>query len=210
MADGAQQDKDVENGVHIGFLVERIEEGTRDVHHTFGDDPRRGNHARRIPKGTKCHNHRQAHQHITDGLEMTVGITIEETEDAADDSCTPNETEKTDAPDIILLHDGQQRDGRVAACNMPIDGGMIELSQRLFGLSLGQGVIGRRTNIGRQHAEQIEANGPSRPGITTLETGDDEGNAHDDTQEYADGMGGSVGDLFAWGISFWHGTFIRD
>jgi hypothetical protein len=24
---------------------------------------------------------------------------------------------------------------------------------------LGQGVIGRRTNIGRQHAEQIEANG---------------------------------------------------
>ena len=111
MADGTQQDKDVENGVHIGLLVERIEECSRDVHHTFGDDPRRGNHARRIPKGTKRHNHRQAHQHITDGLEMTVGITIEETEDAADDGCTPNETEKTDAPDIVLLHDGKQRDG---------------------------------------------------------------------------------------------------
>ena len=76
MTDGAQQDKDVENGVHIGLLVERIEEGTRDVHHTFGDNPRRGNHARRIPKGSERHDHRQAHQHITDGLEMTVRITI--------------------------------------------------------------------------------------------------------------------------------------
>ena len=204
MADGAQQDKDVENGVHIGLLVERIEEGTRDIHHTFGDDPRRRNHARRIPKGTKRHKDRKAHQYITDGLKMTVGITIEETEDAADDGRTPNETEKTDAPNVVLLHDGQQRDGRVAACNMPIDGGMVELPQHLLCLSLGQGVIGRRTNIGRQHAEQIEANGPSRPGISALETGDNEGYAHDDTQQYADGMGGSVGDLFAWRISFWH------
>ena len=111
MADGTQQDKDVENGVHIGLLVERIEECSRDVHHTFGDDPRRGNHARRIPKGSERNKDRKAHQYITDGLKMTVGITIEETEDAADDGCTPNETEKTDAPDIVLLHDGKQRDG---------------------------------------------------------------------------------------------------
>lgn len=200
----------MENSVHVGLLVERIEEGTSDIHHTFGDNPRRGNHTRRIPKGTKRHDHRQAHQHITDGLEMTVGITIEKTEDAADDGSTPNETEKADAPNVVLLHDGQQRDGRVAASNMPIDGGMVELTQRLLGLSLGQSMIGRRTYIGRQHAEQIETNGPSRPGISALEAGDDEGYAHDNTQEYADGMGGSVGDLFAWRISFWHGTFNKD
>ncbi len=139
---------------------------------------------------------------------MTVRIPIEETEDAADDGCTPNEAEKTDAPNVVLLHDGQQRDGRIASSNMPIDGGMVELTQRLLGRSLRQGMRGRRTNIGRQHAEQVKANGPSRPDISALETGDDEGDAHDDTQKYADGMGGSVGDLFAWRISFWHGSLF--
>ena len=39
MADGAGKDKEVEDGVHILRLVQRIEYGSRDITHAFGDDP---------------------------------------------------------------------------------------------------------------------------------------------------------------------------
>jgi len=39
MADAAGKDEEVEDGVHIPLLVERIEEGTGDITHTLCDNP---------------------------------------------------------------------------------------------------------------------------------------------------------------------------
>lgn len=45
------------------------------------------------------------------------------------DGCTgPDESEKSDAPAILIEKDGE-REGGIAAGNVPIDGGVVPLSQ---------------------------------------------------------------------------------
>lgn len=39
VADAACQDEEVEDGVHVSLLVDAVEDGTRDIAYTLGDNP---------------------------------------------------------------------------------------------------------------------------------------------------------------------------
>ena len=66
------QDKEMEDGVHIGALVERVEQRSGYVTSTFADNPAYGTWAYGIHQGLEGHEYDQAHQYITDGFQIAM------------------------------------------------------------------------------------------------------------------------------------------
>ena len=73
--------------------------------------------------------------------------------DRSDQGAKPDKDEQTPTP-IPLIAQHDERDGRIAAGNMPVDGGVIPPSQPLFPLAPGRkSMVGRRGDVRHEHAE---------------------------------------------------------
>ena len=68
----AYKNKEVENGMHILFLVKGIEHCTRDIADTLSNNPDDGCCADRIKQRLKGHQYRQAHTNETKRLDVGV------------------------------------------------------------------------------------------------------------------------------------------
>ena len=79
VADAAEEDEEMEDGMHEALLVETIEDGTGDVGNTFGYYPWDGSGADTIEKGLEGYKNRQTHAHKTKGFEITVLLETVET-----------------------------------------------------------------------------------------------------------------------------------
>ena len=72
MADAAEEDKEMEDRVHVALLVEAVEDGTGDIGYSLGYYPRHCGSAHTVEKGLEGHKDRQTHAHKTEGFEITV------------------------------------------------------------------------------------------------------------------------------------------
>ena len=79
VADAAEEDKEMEDRVHVALLVEAVEDGTGDVGNTFGYYPWDGGGADTVEKGLEGYKDRQTHAHKTKGFEITVLLETVET-----------------------------------------------------------------------------------------------------------------------------------
>ena len=83
MADAAEEDKEMEDRVHEALLVEAVEDGTGDVCHSLGYYPRHRGSAHAVEKRLEGHQHRQAHAHKTESLDVAVLLQMAETDYSA-------------------------------------------------------------------------------------------------------------------------------
>ena len=70
MTDAAEEDEEMEDGVHIFLLVESIEDGTCDVGDTLGDEPDDGGSRDGVQEGLEGHQHTQPHTDKTESLNI--------------------------------------------------------------------------------------------------------------------------------------------
>ena len=79
MSDAAEEDEEMEDGMHVALLVETIEDGTGDVGNALGYYPRHRGSAHTVEKGLEGYKHRQTHTNETKGFEITVLLETVET-----------------------------------------------------------------------------------------------------------------------------------
>ena len=80
VADAAEEDEEMEDGMHEALLVETVEDGTSDVGNTFGYYPWDGGGADTVEKGLEGYKDRQTHAHKTKGFEITVLLEMAKTD----------------------------------------------------------------------------------------------------------------------------------
>ena len=131
MADRSSQNKEVEHGVHIAAPIEAVKEGTCDVAHALANNPCYGGGAHTRYQRFKGHEHAEAHRHEADGLDLAVPLERDKTFDGARYGCRPYKDEQRPSPVAVVAH-GDERDGRVAARYVPVDGGVVPFAQPLF------------------------------------------------------------------------------
>ena len=68
MTDAACKDEEMEHGVHVFLLIQRIEDGTRDVTDSLGNQPDDGCRRDGVHQRFEGHEHTQAHANETKGL----------------------------------------------------------------------------------------------------------------------------------------------
>ena len=79
VADAAEEDEEMEDGMHEALLVETVEDGTGDVGNALGDYPWDGGSTDTVEKGLEGYKDRQTHAHKTKGFEITVLLETVET-----------------------------------------------------------------------------------------------------------------------------------
>ena len=79
MADAAEEDKEMEDRVHVALLVEAVEDGTGDIGYSLGYYPRHCGSAHTVEKGLEGYKHRQAHANETEGFNVAVLLETVET-----------------------------------------------------------------------------------------------------------------------------------
>ena len=180
MADGAGEDEEVEDGVHVFLLVQRVEDGSRDVAHALGYNPDEGSGGDAVEQGFEGNEHREAHADEAEGLEVGVLLQADEADDGACQCTCPHEEEQRPAP-VTLFAQGGECQRRVAAGDVPVDGSMVPFAKSLFPLGMmAGGVVDGGSGIARQHAEEVEDDACAGPAVVALKAPDEEDDADDD------------------------------
>ena len=143
----------MEHGVHVFALVDGVEYGAGDVADTFGHNPDEVGRGECIHQRLESHEHAQPHAHETRCFEKAVILEVDETHHRSHQGTQPDEHEQAPTP-ITLFTQCDERDGRIAAGDVPIYGGMVPPSQPLFPLAPGRkSMVGRRGDVRHEHAE---------------------------------------------------------
>ena len=168
VADGAGEDEEMEHGMHEP-LAEAVEDGSGDVAHALGDDPRYGSRADGEEQRLEGDEHGETHEAEADGFEVAVVAQTDKGGDGAGNGCRP--------------------DGRVASGDVPIDGGVVPLAEPLFPrVTCREGVVDGGGDVAHEHAEEIEDDASCGPSVFGTGTPHQEDDADDDTQSNAAGM----------------------
>ena len=190
----------MEHGMHVGAVVEGIEQGSGDVADSFADDPTHGMRADGIHQRFEGNQYYQSHQAIADGFQMAMLLELAETDAGPDNGAKPYKTEESPSP-IPLFAQGHQCDGGVASCNVPIDGRMVPLAELFLPLAFGRaGMIDGRGDVRTQHAEQVEPYAQLHPQVFVAVAIDEQQGAYYNAQQDSTGMGNIVGAFFSFGI----------
>ena len=74
MADVAEDDKDMEYGVDIWYLLEAIQHSSYDVGYTLADNPQHYLQAATLDKGLEGDKDSKTHKYIAGGLEVALTL----------------------------------------------------------------------------------------------------------------------------------------
>ena len=163
VADGASEYEEMEDAVHVASFVETVEGSASDVAHAFGDNPDDGCGAHIVNERFEGHKDAETHRHKADGLQVAVFLEADKTGNGACQCACPNKYEKPPSPEAVLAK-CDEGDGRVGACDVPVDGGMVPFSQAFLPLAAAwQRMIDGGTDIGTKHAKHIEDDANSCP-----------------------------------------------
>lgn len=156
VANGAGEDEEMEYAVHVAALVEAVEQGACDVEHALGHNPPYGGGTNVVYKRLECHEHAKAHAYVAHRLYVAVFPEPPETHNGACQRARPYKHKQAPAPQAFMPQ-GDERERRVAAGYVPVDGGMVELSEPFLcaAVAFGHGVIYGRRYVRREHACQI-------------------------------------------------------
>lgn len=156
VAEAAGEHEEMEDGMHETAFVEAVEDGAGYVADAFSDYPCDGRRTHGVDERAESDEDRQAHSHETDGLHVAVVAEVAEADDGSGDGREPYEREETPAP-IALLAQGDERQRRIAAGDVPVDGGVVPAAQAFLPRTPApHGVIECRCCVGAEHAEEVE------------------------------------------------------
>ena len=189
MADAAEEDEEVEGGVHVAAAAaEAVEDGAGDVADAFGHDPVDGDEGGSVHQGLEGDEHGESHEAEAERLDIGVLLQAAERDDGAGQGAEPHEGEEPPAPEALGAEDGE-RDGRVGAGDVPVDGRVVPTAQPLLPRALcGQGMIDGRGDVAGEHAGQIEADAQRGPAVGGPGGHADEDRADDEGQHCAGGV----------------------
>lgn len=185
MADGAGEDEEMEDGVHEAALAETVKQGTGDVADAFGYYPYHGGRTDAMEKRTESHEHAQSHHHVADCLHVAMALQTHEALHGSGYCRHPDEDEERPAP-IAILAQRHKRDGRIRSSYVPIYGGVVPLAQPLLpGRPCRKGVINGRSDVARQHSEEIKDDACRRPTVASPATPYEERRTDNESEDYA-------------------------
>ena len=188
MTDAARQHEEVEHRVHVLLLIERIEDGPRDIADALGDNPDDGCRRHGVDQRLEGHEHAQPHPHEAEGLQVGMLLQPDEAHDGARYRTEPDKGEEAPAP-VALTAERHQRQRRIGARNVPVDGRMVPLPEPLLPLRVVlHRVIQRGGRVAAQHTEEIEDDPYPRPVVVCTETPDEEDDAEHHAQQDAPAM----------------------
>lgn len=72
MADGTEENEEVEHGVHVSSLVDAVEHCTGDIAHALSHNPCKRTGWQGLCQRLQCHKNGETHQDEANGFEMTV------------------------------------------------------------------------------------------------------------------------------------------
>ena len=189
----------MEYGMDVRFVVrESVDDGARHVTDALGNEPPHGGGFYAVHQRLESDEAGEAHKDETRRLDVAVLAQPYEADNGASDGGKPHEAEQAPAPPTGVAH-GDERDRRVRAGDVPVNGGMVETAPNLArGPRSRNGVIDGRADVTAYHANEIEDDGRAGPAVVGAEAPDEEDSAHDDTQKDAKGMAPRVERIFAF------------
>ena len=131
MAHASCKNEEMEDSMHVASFAQSIEQCARDIANALGDDPYHRGRTHCVYQRFEGHEHTHAHADVDQCLKVAMGFELVETCDGADDGTQPYKAEQCPSP-IALVTQGDEGDGRVGTCDMPVDGGMVPLAQPFF------------------------------------------------------------------------------
>lgn len=199
VTNGTGEDKEMEHGMDVGLVVrESVDDCACDIADTFGNEPPHSSRFDAIHQRFESHEAGEAHEDEASRFDVAVLAQTNEADNGASDGGKPHEAEQTPAPPTGIAH-GDERDGRVRAGDVPVNGGMVETAPNLARRPRSRnGVIDGRADVTAYHANEIEDDGRAGPTVVGAEAPDEEDSAHDDTQKDAKGMAPRVERIFAF------------
>ena len=136
-----KQHKEVEDGVYVFNFMEAVEYCSCDVCNTLAYNPKKYRQRHGIVELLHCNDYCQAHKDIAHSLKDIMFLEAIETQRCAHNGTQPTECEDSPTPLAYIAH-CNERYGRIATGDVPIDCRVIELAERLAPLVLGRaGVI---------------------------------------------------------------------
>lgn len=112
------------------------------------------------------YKHAQTHRYVADGLLIAMSLQRREALYGARNGGSPDEGEERPTP-VAVLAQGYERDGRIGACYVPVDSGMVPLAQTLFpGRPCRESVIDGGGDVAREHTEEVEYHAGCSPAVT--------------------------------------------
>ena len=208
VADGARQDEEMEDAVHVAPLVEAVERRSRDVADPLGDNPSDRQRTHVVDKRLERHEHAQAHGHETSCLEVAVLLEADEAGDGARYGAGPNEDEESPSPKTLTpqRHEG---DGRIGTGDVPVDGGVVPPPHGFLPFAeLRQGMIDCRSDIRAHHAEEIEDDTCPLPSVALAGAHHEENHPHHHADDDACGVRPSVDVFLSAGVIDAHSLFF--
>ena len=139
MANTAGKDKEVKNGMHEA-TTKTIEYGSRDVADALCYNPVDSYMGCVVKEGLESNKYTQSHQYEARSFKIAVVAQTTETHHCTHDSRRPHKGKESPSPKTFSTQH-EERDGRVAACYVPIDCSMVPTAQDGFRAGVGQGMI---------------------------------------------------------------------
>ena len=98
VANATGKNEEMENAMHVSFLVERIEYCTGNICHSFGNNPCHCCSRYRIYQWLECHKNRKPHAYKTKRLKIRMFLELDETDGSADYGTKPHKGEQRPSP----------------------------------------------------------------------------------------------------------------
>ena len=187
----------MEHGVHVLAPVDAVEHGAGDVADAFGHDPEEVGGGQDGGQGLEGHEHTEAHSHEAGRFEVAVFLEIDEAHHRSYGGAEPYEDEQAPAPEALVAQ-RDERDGRIAAGDVPVDGGVVPPSQPLLPLApVRKGVVEGGGHVGHEHAEEIKNHACGGPAVAVGEAHVKEDGSGHDADEDSAGVTPGVPQFFA-------------
>ena len=185
MADAAGEHEEVEDGVHEAALAHGVEDGTGDEADALGYNPDDCRWVYAVDEGLEGYEHAQSHRYVADGLQIAVSLQRREALYGARDGGSPDEGDERPTP-VAVLAQGYERDGRIGACYVPVDSGVVPLAQTLFpGRPCRESVIDGGGDVAREHTEEVEYHAGCSPAVARPAAPHEQRRAYDQAEDNA-------------------------
>ena len=168
MAHGTYEHEDVEYRMYIRYLMQAVKHRTYDISYALTHDEQEHEKRNSLVELFHCHNHGKPHKHIAERLNAVMLFHRVYAHECAYYGKQPTEDEDTPSPVSHITH-GDERYGRIATGNVPIDCRVVELAQDKSRGSSGLcRMVCRRTDERTEHTHKVKDNTCYAPGVTTL------------------------------------------
>lgn len=104
MADAACEDTEMEYGMHVFRLVERIEHGTRDIEDALEHNPYKGIGRYGVEERFEGYQHAESHDTEAGRLDVGMVLEFDEANNGANDGTGPYKREEHPAPHAMISH----------------------------------------------------------------------------------------------------------